>query len=285
MLVQTGCTDRWEKPVPASEWPTPADGRGSKHNGHSPVHRHLGSSSLPKMELTCFSTVDEDRCNACSIPAFVLPLPQPDQRRVRRIHFLPRRANAVRQHPGVQRHDIRDLGAMGAGSFARGPVQDHPDSSGGERSELAEGRQGPHRKNHGLAPRALLHRRHSTRNGPPSTPPAATGTTWSAVRSVLGCGSRCQPGHQSPYVRRHWSTAAARRRLWAAVYGRTARLRCCACRARGRSHRGQREPDGTNRPHVRQGRGVTASASALSAAPQLGQRLTTTGKPVVLSSR
>jgi hypothetical protein len=61
MLVQTGCTDRWEKPVPASEWPTPADGRGSKHNGHSPVHRHLGSSSLPKMELTCFSTVDEDR--------------------------------------------------------------------------------------------------------------------------------------------------------------------------------------------------------------------------------
>jgi hypothetical protein len=115
MLVQTGCTDRWEKPVPASEWPTPADGRGSKHNGHSPVHRHLGSSSLPKMELTCFSTVDEDRCNACTIPGVCLVFAPPDQRRVSWIHLLPRREHALRQHPGVQRYDLRDLGAVGEG--------------------------------------------------------------------------------------------------------------------------------------------------------------------------
>jgi integrase len=42
-------------------------------------------------------------------------------------------------------------------------------------------------------------------------PPAATGTTWSAVKSDDGCGSRPpQPGHTSPYVARHSATAAVR---------------------------------------------------------------------------
>jgi hypothetical protein len=59
-----------------------------------------------------------------------------------------------------------------------------------------------------VAPFRELHERHST---PSSLPPRAAATTWSAVRSVAGCGSHCQPGHQSPYRARHAATTAARR--------------------------------------------------------------------------
>jgi uncharacterized protein len=43
------------------------------------------------------------------------PAPEPDQRRIRWLHVLSGRKDALRQHPGIQRHDLRHLGTVGAG--------------------------------------------------------------------------------------------------------------------------------------------------------------------------
>ena len=53
---------------PAGRWRSrPAPRRPA---GAPPVS---GSASLVKIALTCFSTVEDDRCSACSMPAFVRP--------------------------------------------------------------------------------------------------------------------------------------------------------------------------------------------------------------------
>jgi hypothetical protein len=151
------------------------------------------------------------------------------------------------------------FGNIIASRTARGHAGRRPKKQGRrERFVLGEGHERARRKIHGRAPRVLLHRLHSTRSDPDSMPPAATGTTWSAVRSELGCGSRPQPGHTSPCCARHSATAAARRSRSAAVYGRRCRFVRCILDVQS----GQREPDGIRTPQPMQGRGVTASASA-----------------------
>lgn len=62
------------------------------------------------------------------------------------------------------------------------------------------------------APLRELHDRQSTDKRPLGAPPAAIGTTWSAVRSVATCGARPNPGQTLPYLRRHTSTTVLRRR-------------------------------------------------------------------------
>ena len=101
-------------------------------------------------------------------------------------------------------------------------------------------------KDHGLIPLAALHPRHSTRNGPSSGPPAATGVTWSAVRSADGCAGRCQPGHHGPYALIHSATTRARRVRSAEVLDRL--------------HRWQREPEAMSWPQPKQGRVVTSTS-------------------------
>jgi hypothetical protein len=68
------------------------------------------------------------------------------------------------------------------------------------------------------APLLALHDRHSTASGPSSAPPAATGTTWSAVRSAEAWPSRPHPGHHGPRSCTHASTTAARRSRSARLY-------------------------------------------------------------------
>lgn len=62
------------------------------------------------------------------------------------------------------------------------------------------------------APLRELHDRQRTDKRPPGAPPAAIGIIWSAVRSQAMCADRPNPGQTLPYLRRHASTTALRRR-------------------------------------------------------------------------
>jgi len=71
---------------------------------------------------------------------------------------------------------------------------------------------------------AELYGRHRMTSGPSSVPPNATGTRWSAVRSVDRCGGWPGPPAHTQPTRCTWArTASALRLRSAEVYSRGAR--------------------------------------------------------------